>query len=135
MAASRSSRRWTRNAADEDRRIRSRSVGGSLAPLGHGPRLILLCKFRAYRSCYFCCVDFVADCGPCKVGVFRKGLLRVVSGAIEVGCEGADDEKPMQVCCAHGLHGSCTNLLVVQRLLSPTCFGFLLFPPVPLAQT
>ena len=56
---------------------------------------------------------------PCKVGVFRECLPRVVAGAIQVGDKSADNEKTMEVGGGHDLDGSRRNLLVVHGFSPP----------------
>jgi hypothetical protein len=51
--------------------------------------------------------------------VFLKCLPRVVTGAVQVGNESADNEEAVEIGGFHGLYGSRRNLLVIHDLRAP----------------
>jgi len=60
-------------------------------------------------------IDLVPHRCASEVRVFRERLPRVVTGAIQIGHECADNDETVKLGRFHGLHGSRRNLLVLHR--------------------
>src|SRR5205823_13695594 len=71
------------------------------------------------RCACACNINAVEGSGACEVGVFRKGLPRVVARAIQVGRESADNEETVHVGGFHCLYSRCRDLLVVHGFGAP----------------